>query len=255
MTFDKIKQGKIADKVIGQLEELVYGGVLEPGEKLPPERDLAKKMGVSRPSLREALYKMETRGLFESRQGGGTYVRSIVEPVFTDPLIDMFSSHPGAAEDYVEFRKALEGVAAYYAALRGTEADHEIITERFKAMEAAPQDPKIEAVTDAAFHLAISEAAHNVVLLHIMRGLFNLLRTGVFYNRSQLYARKGARDLLLGQHKAMYDAILEGDPESAQEAAHNHLDYVLEFLYELGRTEVREDVSRRRLDRIKSNVG
>ena len=251
MTFEKIKQGKIADNIVEHLEELVYGGVLEPGEKLPPERDLAEELGVSRPSLREALYKMETNGLFQSRQGGGTYVRSIVEPVFTDPLIDMFSSRPGAAEDYVEFRKSLEGVAAYYAALRSTEADREIISERFKAMEQAPEDPEIEAEFDAAFHLSIAEAAHNVFLLHIMRGLFNLLRTGVFYNRSKLYVRKGARDALLNQHKAMYDAIMEGDPDTAQNAAHTHLDYVLEFLYEFGRTEVREDVSRRRLKRFK----
>ena len=84
-----------------------------------------------------------------------------------------------------------------------------------------------------------------------MRGLFNLLRTGVFYNRSKLYVRKGARDSLLNQHKALYDAIMEGDPDAAQNAAYTHLDYVLEFLHEFGRAEVREDVSRRRLKRFK----
>lgn len=253
MTFEKIKQAKIADSVVKQLEGLILDGVLEPGEKLPSERDLAQQLDVSRPSLREALYKLEAKGLIESRQGGGTYVKSIIGPAFTDPLVTLFQEHEGAAVDYVEFRKALEGVAAYYAALRGTESDREIITARFHAMEDAHNidDPEAEAEADADFHLSIAEAAHNVVLLHIMRGLFKLLRQGVFYNRRRLYTRKGARELLLRQHRALFDAIMEGDPETAREAALTHLGYVQESMREMGQESVREDVARRRLERFK----
>jgi len=254
MTYQRIKQGKIADAIVEQLEKLILDGVLEPGERLPSERDLAQQMDVSRPSLREAIQRLETIGLVETRQGDGTVVKSALASTLTDPLVYLLQTRADAAMDYLELRRTLEGMAGYYAALRATDADREILRVRFERMEElhSLDDPMHEADADADFHLAIAEASHNVVLLHIVRGLFKLLREGVFYNRRRLYTRKGARDVLLEQHRALYKAVMEGDPQAASEAARGHMTFVQDSLQEMGREERREEVSQRRLERMQS---
>jgi len=254
--YKRIKQGKISDVIASQLEEHIVQGVLVPGERLPAERDLAKQLNVSRPSLREALQKLEEKGLLETQQGGGTYVCDFLGPSLTDPLAVLFQSYPDTAQDFVEFRTTIDGISAYYAALRATDADRELLSACFEAMEEAhkTEDPTEEADIDADFHLAIAEAAHNVVLLHIMRGLFTLLRNGVFFNRMQLYTRPGSRAMLLKQHRAIYEAIMEGDPERAQSAAMGHLKYVKEVTQDMGREELRSEVSQRRLERYRERL-
>lgn len=251
MEYPKIKQERLSDAIARQLEKLILEGVLGPGERLPPERELATELEVSRPSLREALQKLEASGLIETKHGGGTYVKNAIASAITEPLIDVFQRHPEAALDFIELRSTLEGISAYYAALRGTEEDRQILADRFRAMEEAHEvdDPREEAERDADFHIAIAEASHNIVLLHVMRGLLGLLRKDVVYNRIQLYSRQGARDLLLRQHRAVYDAIMIGDPEAARTAAHAHMAHVDKVLRERHLNEARVEVARRRLTR------
>ena len=138
--------------------------------------------------------------------------------------------------DFLEFRTTVDGVCAHDAALRATDADRDLLTSCFKAMEKAhgTEEPAEEANIDANFHLAIAKAAHNQVLSHIMRSLFNLLRKDVFFNRVQLYSHHGSRDLLLNQHREIYEAIIAGDPERARSAAENHLGYVKEMAAKMG---------------------
>ena len=138
--------------------------------------------------------------------------------------------------DFLEFRSTVDGVCAHYAALRATDADRELLTSCFEAMEKAHETggPTVEADIDADFHLAIAKAAHNGILSHIMRSLFNLLRKDVFFNRVQLYSHHGSRDLLLNQHREIYEAIIAGDPERARSAAENHLGYVKEMAAKMG---------------------
>jgi GntR family transcriptional repressor for pyruvate dehydrogenase complex len=257
MTFTKVKQERLADTITRQLESLILEGVLRPGERLPPERELAQELEVSRPSLREALQKLEAAGLVETRHGGGTYVKNAFASVISDPLTDLFQRHPEAALDFVEFRLTLDGIVAYYAALRSTDEDRAILTQRFQAIEAthAGDDPAQEAERDAEFHLAIAEASHNVVLLHVMRSLLELLRKGVIFNRNVLYGHRGARDLLLQQHRAIYQNIMKGDAEAARAAAQAHMKHVDEVLRQMRLSEARSDVARRRLARYAIDAG
>ena len=138
--------------------------------------------------------------------------------------------------DFLEFRTTVDGDSAHYAALRATDADRKLLTSYFEAMEKAHvmEGPAEEADIDADFHLAIAKAAHNQVLLHIMRSLFNLLRKDVFFNRMRLYSHHGSRDLLLNQHREIYQAIIAGDPERARSAAEKHLGYVKEAAEKMG---------------------
>ena len=251
--YKRVQQGKISDIITSQLEDMIIHGVLVPGERLMSERDLAREMEVSRPSLRDALQKLENKGLIETRQGGRTFVRNFLGPSLTDPLAELLERSPSTAQDFLELRTTLDGIAAYYAALRATEVDRELLTLCFETMEEAynEKDPSEEADIDADFHMAIAEAAHNVVLLHILRSLFLILRTNVVSNRMNLYIRPSSRKILLKQHKAIYEAIMTCDPEKARNAAASHLQYVKETMMEIGQEETRTEVSQRRLERYR----
>jgi len=231
----QIKPAKLADTIAEQLELLILEGALRPGERLLPERELTLRFDVSRPSLREAMEKLEDKGLLYSGKGGASFVAPLLGEGFTGPLSQMFQHQPETTSDYLEFRNIIEASAAYLAALRATDIDRELIRAAFDRMEAAhaEDDPSNEADADSDFHLSVYEATHNLLLLHIMRALSKMLREDVFYNRATLYQRKGVRDLLLEQHRGIYLAVMAGDPDAARKAASHHITFTREALHEI----------------------
>jgi len=172
-------------------------------------------------------------------------------PPDADPLAGLLRGHPEAAQDYLEFRLVVAGMAARMAAERATEDDRHRLTRAFAALTAAHQqdDTRDEAEADADFHLAIYRASHNTVMEHIMRTVIQMLRSDVFYDRGRLYRREGVRDLLLRQHKAIHDAIIARNPEEAQAAAERHILYTRDALAETRVAEERLAVSLRRIGR------
>ncbi len=248
---EPIRPAKLADTIADHLEQLILEGSLRPGERLLAERELAQRFDVSRPSLREALEKLEKRGLLNSGRGGATYVAPLLGEGFTEPLYAALASRPETTFDYLEFRRFVEGSAAYYAALRGTDVDRELLKHCFETMVEAhgKDDSSDEAETDADFHLAVYEASHNLVMLHIMRSLSDMLRKDVFYNRAKLYQRQGVRELLLEQHRAVYETVMAGDPNAAKAAAEAHIDFTRDALQEIAKADARLEVSLRRIAR------
>ena len=172
--FDHIKVARISESIVETIEEMILDGSLKPGDRLPPERELAGKFAVSRPSLREALVILESRGLLQSRRGGGTFVCDVVAPTITDPLVHLLRRRPESAFDVLELRHALEEVAAYYAAERATEQDLEAIAQCHERLVATyvddDADPMEEASADTEFHMSVADASHNIALVHVMRG-------------------------------------------------------------------------------------
>lgn len=250
MPFRKVQSERLSAGVIRQIELLVLRGILRPGERLPGERELAERMGVSRPSLRDALADLQGRGLLTTRAGSGVYVAEVLGSVFSDGLAQLFASHDEAVFDYVAFRRDLEGIAAERAAIRGSDTDLAVVATVFARMEAAHAnpDPTDEARLDAEFHLAIIEASHNVVMLHLMRAMFDLLRAGVFYNRQAMFRQRTSRALLLDQHRAINDAVQARDPVAARAAVEAHLDHVAVTLADLRRAEKHEAIARQRFE-------
>lgn len=249
MTLESIRAKPLADVVADRLEQLILEGVLRPGEKLLPERELAVKLDVSRPSLRDALAKLEAKGLVATGRGG-TQVAAFLRPI-TEPLAALFADSPRATDDYFEYRRGIEAQAAALAARRATPQDREAIAAIMARMEAAhaAADIAAEAETDSELHIAIYEAAHNVVLLHVMRSLVDLLRRNVMYHRERLYDRPGVRVALLEQHRAIADAVLEGNPRKAETAAAGHIRFVAETIEMLRHDEERVRQSLRRVSR------
>ena len=249
MPFQKIESEKLSHSVVRQIERLILQGVLRPGERLPSERDLAERLAVSRPSLREAVAELEEAGLLVTRAGSGIYVAEVLGSAFSPALIRLFSSHEDAVSDYVDFRRDMEGLAAERAARLASETDLQVIDTIFARMEAAhaKRDPSDEAALDAEFHMAIIEAGHNVIMLHMMRSMFDLLKAGVFYNRQAIFRQRQTRDTLLDQHRAIRDAILARNPQAARGAVEAHLSFVQDCLADLRRADRNEDVARLRL--------
>lgn len=248
MAYKPVKQQKLSDVIAGQIEEMVLEGIFTPGQRLPAERELAVQFDVSRPSIREAIQKLSAKGILESRQGGGNYVAKEIGSSLSDPLLDLFRRHPEARYDLLEFRHALEGVSAYYAAMRGTAADKAAIQKCYALLQRCHEenDFEQEVEADVAFHLSIASATHNMVLLHMVRSLLSLLREHVWANLKHLYPRESHREKIHAQHKLLMGAILEGRPEDARQAAYDHLAYVEEALLEGEREHTRLERALRR---------
>jgi GntR family transcriptional repressor for pyruvate dehydrogenase complex len=250
MPFTKVQPEKLSQSVVRQIELLILRGILRPGERLPSERDLAEKLGVSRPSLREALADLQSRGLLISRAGAGVYVAEVLGSAFSPALVQLFASHDEAVFDYIAFRRDMEGLAAERAAKLGSDTDLRVIGTIFAKMEAAhtKRNPTDEAELDAQFHMAIIEASHNVVMLHMMRSMYELLREGVFYNRQIMFRQRTHRETLLDQHRAINIALQARDPDAAREAVAAHLDHIEGALRAERRAAANEAVARQRLE-------
>lgn len=238
--------GRVSDRVAAQLRALIADRGLQPDQRLPAERALALELGVSRTALREAIAQLASQGLLRARIGGGTYVQrphtpedQVIAPL--QPFLPLLQGDPEYRFDVLETRHALEGATAWHAALRATDADRARIAAAFEAMlqAHAQGDAAAEARADADFHLAIAEAAHNRVLLQVMRGLFDLLQTNISQSRHKLFQSPRTFAPLLAQHRALHDAILAGEPERARDAAHAHLAFVHTALRSLDEDEAR----------------
>jgi GntR family transcriptional repressor for pyruvate dehydrogenase complex len=250
MPFQKVAPEKLSQSVVRQIEQLILRGILRPGERLPSERDLADKLGVSRPSLRDAIGELAEAGLLTSKAGSGVFVAEVLGSAFSPALVRLFATHDEAVFDYIAFRRDMEGLAAERAARLGSDIDLQVIDAIFRKMEAAHQkrDPTDEAELDAAFHMAIIEASHNVIMLHMLRSMFDLLREGVFYNRQVMFRNRITREQLLDQHRAMNDAVQARDPVAARTAVEAHLAYVEQAFVDRLRAEKHETIARQRLE-------
>jgi len=230
-----MQRTKLSDQIAEQLEGMIADGTLKPGERLPAERQLSERLGISRPSLREAIQKLASKGLLSTRQGGGTFVTENLAHSFSDPLLALLKDQPNAEFDTLEVRKELEGVAAFNAATRATEADRERIWSRFNNMAElhrsdAPSIDKLH--VDAAFHLAIIESAHNLVLVHFMRAVQEVLENTIYSYLDQFYSAPKHVEILCHQHKDIVTAIMDRDPETARDKAKHHLDFAFDSFRE-----------------------
>jgi len=251
MPFQKVQPEKLSTSVVRQIEGLILRGILRPGERLPAERDLATRLGVSRPSLREAVAELQQEGLLTTKAGSGIFVADVLGSAFSPALTRLFATHDEAVFDYLSFRRDMEGLAAERAARFGSDSDLRVIQtvfDRMQEAQARPNATEEEAQLDVQFHSAIIDASHNVVMLHMMRSMYDLLHQGVFYNRKVMFKQRTSRAALLDQHRAINEALQARAPAAARAAVETHLDYVQEALANQRRADRNEAVARMRLE-------
>ena len=210
----------VTSDVCRQLTSHLIRGDWAEGDRLPPERELCRQLGVGRASLREALKAMEVMGLIESRVGEGTFVRGRSE-FLSQPLLWAIAGSEGTdVREIIEARITMETALAGLAAERATAEDLQQIGCHLDAMAAAPEDRDAFLRADVAFHLAIAEAAHNRILLNAVHLIRNLMQQWIAQAlRSGADVAKEA----MAQHEAIFLAIAKRNPAKARAAMELHL--------------------------------
>ncbi|PVZ67704.1 FadR/GntR family transcriptional regulator [Pelagibaculum spongiae] len=226
---------RISDTIMAKIEAMILEGEIPVASRLPPERVLAERFGISRPSLREAIQKLIAKGLLFSRQGGGTYVTASLSDTYIGPLADLLAICPELVDDTLEFRNLLEQQAAALAALRASDEDK---AELVKCLDAANhlkhEYEQTPAEMDISFHLAVVKASGNKVLFNTFRWMYQLLKRTAASNLNAALTNEDARNEMDSQHRHIVDAILAGDATAAAKAVSSHYHHIRRCLEEHG---------------------
>ncbi len=213
---------RLGDQLYEQILQRIVSGEYAEGARLPPEKQLSEAFDVSRPIVREALSRLQADGLIVARQGSGTYVRG-------RPSAEFFDHAPqgGVAEAlrFFELRIAIEGEAAYHAALRRNEADLHRIRSINAKLEAIIGAGEVGTDLDIGLHEAIAMAAHNELFVRTLAAERPLFEAGLQMTRNLSLRRQLARQQLVQQeHASILLAIENGNADSARTAMRHHID-------------------------------
>ena len=234
IVLEPIRPKKISEEIVSQVKQLISKGELKPGDRIPSERELATMLGVSRPSVREAIMVLEAMGFVESRQGGGTYVKALTEASIMNPLAKLVEKRdPELLRSLAEVRMGLESWSAYLAAQRATDSDIAEIRRLYKIMEKQAAKGGWSPDVDAEFHYAITSASHNSLQMHVLDSIHSLFHATIQVALMEFYQQEGHVQLLLTHHHDIMEAIAAHDPELARKKMMEHLAMVEEKMAQL----------------------
>lgn len=211
--------GAAGGQVVEHVRRLLEAGQVKPGDRLPPERELAAQIGVSRPSVRSGLRSLQTMGIVESRQGSGTFIVDGPARLGGDPLRFLAALHGLTREEMFEARRILEVGTAGLAAERATAEQLAAMADEVTGMFASLEDAQAYLVHDVQFHRALAAGSQNHVLIPLIEMLSEL-----FYENRRLTIRQ-AVDLRESaeMHRAIYAAVRARNVEEARRQMNEHL--------------------------------
>jgi GntR family transcriptional regulator, transcriptional repressor for pyruvate dehydrogenase complex len=230
-SFRRIAPQRVSDRVAEEIVRLISTGRLVPGQRLPGERELAVRMGVSRVSVRAALQQLKVQGLVNSVQGGGTRVKSSAVEL-DRPLTELLRANLENLHELAEIRAILEVWAARRAAQHATAEDLARLDRLLAAMNDAQRAHAYKAEDDVRFHLAVAQASHSAVYMHLLSVIRDILTAMLEYHRYQLFSTPDDDLMVNTQHRAVVAAIRSRNPEAAAQAMHKHLAFVLDHYKE-----------------------
>ena len=234
IVLEPIRPKKISEEIVSQIKQLISKGELKPGDRIPSERELATMLGVSRPSVREAIMVLEAMGFVESRQGGGTYVKALTEASIMNPLAKLVEMRdPELLRSLVEVRMGLESWSAYLAAQRATDSDIAEMRRIYRIMEKEAAKGGWSPDVDAEFHYAITAASHNSLQMHVLDSIHSLFHATIQVALMEFYQQEGHVRRLLTHHHDIMEAIAAHDPELARSKMVEHLAMVEEKMAQL----------------------
>lgn len=231
MILKALPQKRIYQQVAEQLAELIRSGEFSVDERLPPERDLAKTLKISRNVVREALLALEIAGYVDIRVGVGTFV---VSNSTRRARTDSFASFDAGASptDILAARKAVEGEVAAIAATEATDAEIAEIGEILDKIKKSGGAPSELVDLPRDFHELLAEATHNPVLVGIVQQLWDLTRGEMFENiRHHTRMQESHRRRQLYRIELL-DCLKSRDSNGAREAMHAHLDEVTACIFD-----------------------
>ena len=213
------QDGLMTEEVVTQVREMIQHGKLRPGDRLPPERELAKQLGISRASLRPGLHFLAAIGVLTSRHGSGTYIASGPPALDSAPLNMLAALHGFTTEKMFEARRLVEVAVAGLAAERATDDQLRIMAEEVTETYAALNNPQEYLVHDFGFHRAVAAASGNPILATFMEMVADIL----YQRRCKTIGR--SRDLKesVEMHRKIYRAIRARNADAARAAMNEHL--------------------------------
>jgi GntR family transcriptional repressor for pyruvate dehydrogenase complex len=224
--LEPIRRTRIPDEIANRIRALIVAGTFKPDEPLPSERDLAKRMRVSRSSVRDAIRRLEVVGLLETRHGQGTFLHELSVDNLVTPMASVLTFNRARQDDLIDVRRVFEPAVAGMAAIRATaselgEIDRVLAEQRRKARAGEPTIGE-----DTAFHDALARATHNPVIVGIMETLNDLL----IESRQRTLERRGRPLQSLRGHEAVFDALRRKDSDAAAREMREHIDQIAELL-------------------------
>lgn len=214
-----VLRGRLYEQVIERLRAHVVAAGLRTGDRLPTERDLAQRLGVSRASVAQAIVALEVQGLVETRQGGGVYLRR--DSLDVEPMADLVARKQ-ILPDVLDARDALETKLAQLAAGRRTDEDLDHIEAALRFMAAQVDSGEAPTEGDRLFHTAVVVAAHS----HLLAAFYDEIRTEIAQSRTESLRQPGRPRQSLADHEQIAEAIRAGDARAAAAAMHAHVEHV-----------------------------
>src|SRR5713101_612411 len=226
VAFEAVRKTKVYEEVATQIERLILDGTLQPGDKLPPERELAGRFEVSRSAVREAIRTLELLGLVEPRPGEGTIVRVPSLEFLLNPLANILSQKRDLVAELLDVRKMIEPQLAARAATHASPEDIAHLERILHRQEEKVQRREFAVEEDSEFHYTIARAARNTVILKVLDTMMDLLRE----SRERSLQVVGRLDKSVAGHRRIYAAIERRDPAAAEEAMRRHIAEIEEVI-------------------------
>ncbi len=230
LSLQAVRPRRLSDDIVRQVERLILNEELRVGDALPPERELAAQLHVSRNILREAISMLVQKGLLEVRPGSGTFVARPSADFLRDSLDFFVRFHDTGLHDLIEARYALEVQIADLAARRATTEDLAFIDDSLRELEATVGDPERYIEADVCFHSAVARAARNEILQLLLDSIRGALRQNI---RVLLQHHPTAVEDAMRSHRLIARAVREHSSERARIAMREHLESVQRQLEEL----------------------
>jgi GntR family transcriptional repressor for pyruvate dehydrogenase complex len=214
-----VPSGTAVSAVAKRLLDLFTSGDIDPGTRLPPERQLATSLGIGRSAVREALAALEILGIVDVRPGSGTYLRGSASELLPETLSWGLMIEAPRTLELIAVRSELEVMAGRLAATKVTDDDLRELSLSLERMRETLGDPTRFIEADLKFHLRIAQVAGNKVLLDLLQSVRSLLRVWVERGIRQGDDAQHALD----EHTALYEALLARDPAAAEAAMRGHM--------------------------------
>jgi DNA-binding FadR family transcriptional regulator len=222
MPLQTVEPQRLYRQIAEQLRGLMSGGEFAPGSRLPAERDLARQLGVSRPSVREALIALEVEGWVEVRTGSGVYV--LKRAARAKAKAAKVPANEWGPLELIRARRVIEGEIASLAATQAKRKDVQAIRESIDHMQDDAERGIAPLSGDRAFHTAIAQACGNVVLLETVQTFWDARHGPLFERLGDYFENVPSWRIAIAEHEAVLVAIRAHDPQAARAAMQAHMD-------------------------------
>ena len=223
MPLQTVEPQRLYRQIAEQLRTLIASGEFLAGSRLPAERDLARQLGVSRPSVREALIALEVEGVVDVRTGSGIYVVQSASQAGVDPPARPPDPEEWGPLELMRARELVEGEVAALAARHARKTAVAAIASALAQMHDEAAADQVPRGGDEAFHNAVARACGNEVLRDTVRGYWGARRGPLFERLGDHFENPASWSAALVEHQAVFEAIRCRDPESARSAMQAHL--------------------------------